>query len=107
MKLLQITGPFGQGEKIIDIPAETDYSYIHIGIQIPQRSPMSDWAQETNPAKGKYPRPDIEINGIKYVVNQNNILEFDGLAELTWRISALKDLPAETIIDIAYRVEEN
>lgn len=106
MKLLQITGPFEPGT-IINLPAQTDYSYVHIGIQIPQRSPMSDWAQDTSGINGKYPIPDIDINGIKYVVNQNNILEFDGLAELTWNITALKKLPAETIIDIAYRVEEN
>lgn len=98
-KLLQFRGPFMQGQKI-SVPARLGYEYVHIGIQIIRREPMY-FNREQNVA------PDISINGIKYVVPFTETLQFDGLAELKWNIEFLKEMPPETIIDIAYDVSEN
>ena len=93
-----MTGPFSAGQSI-SIPAQTTYEYIHIGIQIPKRQPIQHWTKTI--------QPDITINGISYKVNENGILEFDGLAELAWVIRFEKDLPMTTIVDIIYRTQEN
>lgn len=98
MELLQLTGPFSAGQSMT-IPAQTGYEYIHIGIQIPERQPIQYWF---NPLQ-----PDITINGISYRINENGILEFDGLAELSYIIRFEKDLPMTAIVDILYRVQEN
>lgn len=98
MKLLQLTGPFSAGQSI-SIPAQSTYEYIHIGIQIPERQPIQYWKKSL--------QPDVTINGVSYRVNDNGILEFDGLAELAWVIKFEKDLPMTAIIDILYRTQEN
>lgn len=41
MKLLQLTGPFSAGQTI-NIPAQQNCTYVHIGIQIPrERQPIA------------------------------------------------------------------
>lgn len=97
MKVKQLTGPFYAGQ-VITIPAQTDYTYVHIGIQIPKKQPI-EYIKEAI-------KPDLTINGISYWVNAHHILEFDGLSELAWNIEFHKNLPMETIIDIIYREAE-
>ena len=97
--LLQYRGPFAEGQTI-SVPPRVDCEYIRIGIQIIKREPMY-FNYENNV------KPDININGIDYVVPLTEMLVFDGLAELEWNIRFLKDLPAETIIDIVYDVSES
>lgn len=97
MKIKQLTGPFYAGQ-VITIGAETDYTYVHIGIQIPKKQPIEYITEAI--------KPDLTINGISYWVNAHHILEFDELAELAWIIEFHKDLPMETIIDIIYREAE-
>lgn len=99
MKIVQYNGPFKAGDTIT-IPAEYDCSYIHIGIQIPKRQPIA-YTKETAAT------PDLEIGemdggSVSYRVNETGILEFDDLAQNSWRIRFLKDVPKETIIDIMY-----
>lgn len=101
MELIQYIGPFSAGD-VITIPAQYDYSYVHIGVQIPNRQPI---AYLTDSAV----TPDLEIgessgSTIPYRVNETGILEFDGLAQNSWRIRFLKDIPMESIIDIAYEM---
>lgn len=98
MQLLQLTGPFSAGQSI-SIPAQSTYDYIHIGIQVRERQPIRYWTKSL--------QADLTINGKPFVVNETGILEFDGLAELAWIIEFNKDLPMTTIIDIAYRRQEN
>lgn len=100
MKIIQYIGPFTAGQSIT-VPAEYDCEYVHIGIQFPFRQPI---AYITDSAV----TPDLEIgsmdgSSIPYRINDTGILEFDNLAQTSWRIRFLKDMPFEGIIDIAYR----
>lgn len=99
MKLLQYVGPFVVGDTI-SVPAQINYKYVHIGIQIPERQPIAY-------IKDSPVSVDIEINGEMYRINEKGILEFDNLAEIAWEIRFLQNVPMETIIDIAYTVQEN
>lgn len=99
MKLVQYKGPFAAGDTIT-VPAQQNYKYVHIGIQIPDRQPIAYIKDNIVPV-------DIEINGTMYRVNETGILEFDELAEIAWQITFLQNVPMETIIDIAYFVQEN
>ena len=96
MKLIQYTGPFSAGQTIT-IPAQADYSYVHIGIQIPKRQPTALITETALPV-------DITFNGIGYRVNDTGILEFDETTETTIDIKIERDLPWESIIDIAYNI---
>lgn len=99
MKLIQYTGPFSAGQTI-SIPAQQDYSYVHIGIQIPKRQPIALITESAVPI-------DITFNGVGYRVNDTGILEFDETAETSIEIKIERDLPWESIIDIGYNVASN
>lgn len=96
MKLIQYTGPFTAGQTIT-IPAQIDYSYVHIGIQIPKRQPIALITNAALPI-------DLTFNGVGYRVNETGILEFDETTENAIDIKIERDLPWESIIDIAYNV---
>jgi hypothetical protein len=96
LKLIQYTGPFSAGQTIT-IPAQIDYSYVHIGIQIPKRQPIALITETALPI-------DITFNGVGYRVNDAGILEFDETTETTIDIKIERDLPWESTIDIAYNV---
>ena len=96
MKLIQYTGPFSAGQTIT-IPAQIDYSYVHIGIQIPKRQPIALITGTALPI-------DITFNGVGYRVNETGILEFDETTETTIDIKIERDLPWESTIDIAYNI---
>lgn len=98
MKLIQYTGPFSAGDRI-SIPAQVNYTYVHIGIEIPYQEPI---VNIKSPIK-----PDIEINSKTYKIDDKGILEFDDLATISWEIEFLKDAPMESTIEIAYRVTES
>lgn len=112
MELIQYKGPFRNGS-YLTVPAAMGYSYVHIGIQIPKPrlssvpetvvSNNNKTTTFTGNYRAIYGRPQVEINDITYQINENGILEFDGLSEIDWRIYFLDDLPAETIIDIVRR----
>lgn len=96
MELIQYTGPFTAGQTIT-IPAQTSYTYVHIGIQIPKRQPI-----ELIDTKAL--DVDITLNDIGYRVNEKGILEFDQTNETDINIEIARDLPWESIIDIMYDV---
>ena len=119
MDLIQYKGPFYRNQ-VIEVPAEPGYTYVHIGIQVPKRQPIGvpvtrvsedgktttetgEWrpfnhGSATSPSYGQ--EPIVQINGEQYQLSQADILEFDGLSEVSWTIRFLKTLPAESIIDI-------
>lgn len=96
MKLIQYTGPFSAGQTIT-IPAQIDYSYVHIGIQIPKRQPIHLITETALPI-------DLTFNDVGYRINESGILEFDKTTETAINIKIERDLPWESIIDIAYNV---
>lgn len=96
MKLIQYTGPFSAGQTIT-IPAQTDYTYVHIGFQIPKRQPVELINTVALPI-------DFTLNNVSYRVNNTGILEFDKTTETSINIKIERDLPWESIIDIAYNV---
>lgn len=112
MKLQQYKGPFASGDRI-RIPAQTGYNYVHIGIQVPKRQPITvpvtrlsndnKTTTETGSYRPSYPNVCLSINGQTYQINSSDVLEFDGLSEIEWDIQFLTNFPAETIIDIVRR----
>lgn len=96
MKLIQYTGPFSAGQTIT-IPAQIDYSYVHIGIQIPKRQPIRLITETALPI-------DLTFNDVGYRINDSGILEFDKTTETAINIKIERDLPWESIIDIVYNV---
>ena len=96
MKLIQYTGPFSAGQTIT-IPAQLDYTYVHIGFQVPKRLPIELIDNTALPI-------DFTFNGVGYRVNNTGILEFDETTESSIEIKIERDLPWESIIDIAYNV---
>lgn len=110
MDLIQYKGPFLRSQ-VITVPADPDYKYVHIGIQVPKTQPIaipvtevSENGKETTIIENEWrpfrEDPIVQINGMDYQLNSNDILEFDGISEVTWRIVFKKNLPAESIIDI-------
>ena len=110
MKLMQFTGPWKAGQIVgvisednITAPSRYDREYVHIGIQVPD-SPHIAYI----PIEARLPVLKIEaLNGetetsSEYFINYADSLEFTDLADKSYRITALQNLPAETIIDIAY-----
>lgn len=111
MELKQYRGPFSYGDRIT-VPAQIGYTWVHIGIEIPKRQPITvpetqviDEKNiiETGQYRPSYENTAILINDQTYQINANDILEFDGLSEIEWKISFLGYLPPETIIDIVWR----
>lgn len=98
MKLIQYTGPFRAGETI-NVPAEIDCTYTHIGIQIPHREPMINLMNKSIPL-------DLQINGMGYRINDTGILEFTETSALSFTIKFLKDMPMETTVDISYLITD-
>ena len=96
MKLVQYTGPFTAGQTIT-IPAQIDYTYVHIGIQVPKRQPIELINTVALPI-------DLTLNGVGYRVGNTGILEFDETTESSIELKIERDLPLESIIDITYNV---
>lgn len=98
MKLIQYTGPFKAGETI-NVPAKTDCTYTHIGIQVPYTERMINLMNKKIPL-------DLQINGIDYRINDTGILEFTDTSILSFTIKFLRDMPMETIVDITYLITD-
>lgn len=110
MKVKQITGPFTKGQTITISPERGDDLFVHVGVQVPERWPIKDWGRESEYS------PVFAIRGVtetfavlehKFAINEPGVLEFDGLAEEELELTALIDLPPETIIDVVYRTWED
>jgi hypothetical protein len=101
MKLLQYSGPFAANTRI-EVPVENNVKAVHLGIQNPH-SPHIGYYTEKSLA------PVIRITGETddaYVLNYNDILEFDNISEPNLDIQILQAMPAEAIIDIALYEKE-
>lgn len=107
MEVRQYIGPFKQGDTIT-IPSKAGCVYTHIGIQAPKVQPHiipteEDYLSDASRLNTIY---KVRINDsgnqttATYYMNDNTILEFDGLAEINWEINFLTNFPTETIIDI-------
>lgn len=81
MKVLQFRGPFTRGQTLT-VDAQIDYSYVHIGFQIPKRQPINKVEKYSLPYSSPLHPVDIQINGEAYRIT-NGILEFDNLAEIS------------------------
>lgn len=123
MLLEQKKGPFSAGSSF-RVGGTDGRGYVHIGIQIPKSQPIAGEVYcDTIVAGhkhnnllgtpldilGKMPPADIRISTSggtnDYKVNATGILEFDTQVGNSIKITILRDLPAETIIDLVYKPE--
>ncbi len=111
MKMTQIVGPIKKGTvTTISPPGDNNCTFVHIGLHIPKQWPVKD-------LKKKHSSPWLQVldsssrpgttDEHKYLLNEHNVLEFDGVEEKTFTIEALCDLPPETVIDIVYTTLED
>ncbi len=111
MKMTQIVGPIKKGTVTTISPlGDNNCTFVHIGLHIPKQWPVKD-------LKKKHSSPWLQVldsssrpgttDEHKYLLNEHNVLEFDGVEEKTFTIEALCDLPPETVIDIVYTTLED
>ena len=113
MKLEQIKGPFSIKSSHTS-NAGARNSYVHIGIQIPQRQPIA-YSEYRALNEGKeelllFPQiPDYDItittnqSEFSYKLNETGILEFDGNFGSKLKFTFEKSMPPETIVDVIYK----
>lgn len=108
MKMIQYAGPIKENDVITLSPPDNNCT-VHIGLHIPKQWPVKD-------LKKKDSSPWIKVLGAsskrgtdehKYLLNEHNVLEFDGVEEEEFTIEALRDLPPETVIDVVYTTLED
>lgn len=88
MKLKQYTGPFTNNQTISAATDGVSYTFVQIGIQVPQV---------------EFYVPLLLINNVPYEISSgNDIIEFSNFKESSLEIRFLRDLPSETIIDIGF-----
>lgn len=109
MKMIQVVGPIKKGTVQTISPPDNNCTFVHIGLHIPKQWPVKD-------LKEKDSSPWIQVLGPsskrgtdehEYLLNEHNVLEFDGVEEETFEIKALCDLPPETVIDVVYTTLED
>lgn len=119
MKAEQIKGPFSAGVTKT-FGAVDGRTYKHLGIQIPKRQPIT-YSSYRALSEGKAASPvpahseslssllDITIETINtsysYKISEKNCLEFDSDLGNEVKITFLRDMPPETIIDLIYEEE--
>lgn len=94
-------GPFSAGASF-EVGGSDARNYVHIGIQIPKSQPI-DYIPTTT-------RGDVRVETLytkqDYKINKCGILEFDAAVGNSVKVTFLRDLPSETIIDLVYYPEE-
>lgn len=110
MKMTQIVGPIKKGTvTTISPPGDNNCTFVHIGLHVPKQWPVKDLKKEhSSPwlqVLGSSSKPGTDEH--KYLLNEHNVLEFDGVEEEKFTIKALCDLPPETVIDIVYTTLED
>lgn len=104
-------GPIVAGTTIT-VPNITNTKYTHIGIQIPKKTPINkiinDYSEENNITTTINDDVDVNISisagddkGCDYRIGDTGILEFENLGNNEVIIRTMRDLPVETIIDVA------
>jgi hypothetical protein len=119
MKVEQIKGPFS-ANATKTFGATDNRTYKHLGIQIPKRQPIaynSYRALSEGKASSPVPKHSETLSGLldvdiettnsaySYKINEKNCLEFDGNLGNEVKITFLRDMPPETIIDLIYEPE--
>lgn len=117
MKTLQKTGPFSKGEEIEVLAPREDDTFVHLGVQIPNRWPIQYWSRNGASQSGTNVYPyafsiqernmDGGYTEKKFCVNANGVLEFCGFSREELVLIAQQDLPEETIIDVVYKTVED
>lgn len=110
MKMIQIVGPIKKWTVETISPPDNNCTFVHIGLHIPKQWPVKDLEEKDS-------SPWIQVLGLsskpgtiyehKYLLNEHNVLEFDGVEEEEFTIEALRDLPPETVIDVVYTTLED
>lgn len=121
MRLVQKKGPFSAGASF-RAGGTSSNEFVHIGIQLPQCQPLS---QNMYNVYNKYDTstsfvsystvykqsvsPDVKItlgtSVMNFYINETGILEFDGSVGTAVTVTFLKDMPAETVVDLVYKVQ--
>lgn len=119
MRLVEKKGPFSKNSSF-RVGSGSLNTYVHVGIQKPKSQPLSaNWrdvipkyhgtVQDTYPREDVYTeaiQPDVQVqtnNDVSnYYINRAGILEFDVAMGTTVRVTFLKDMPPETIVDLVY-----
>lgn len=109
MKMTQIIGPIKKGTVTTISPPSNNCTFVHIGLHIPKQWPVKDLKKiDSSPwlqVRGSSSKLGTDEH--KYLLNEHNVLEFDGVEEEKFEIKALCDLPPETVIDIVYTTLED
>lgn len=104
MKLIQYKGSFSKGQTFTVKP-QMGYRYVHIGLQAPYREPVGLVNATSLPRD--FSITDSRGNSSEFLINDTDILEFDGLSMGGVTVKILRDLPFGSTIDIMYTVEED
>lgn len=91
----QLRGPKSVGDTF-EIKSATSITYVHIGVQIPDRWPI-EYADNESALS-----TELNINGVSYHICDTGILEFDDISETSFYIKFEKDVPWGTVIDFVY-----
>lgn len=122
MRLVQKKGPFSAGASFMTGGTSSN-EFVHVGIQLPQCQPLSTNIYNTNPKSydtstkstsystvyKQSVSPDVKItlgtSVMNFYINETGILEFDGSVGTAVTVTFLKDMPAETVVDLVYKVQ--
>ena len=102
MRIAQLVGPLNKNQTYVCPVPAGKYNYIHIGIETPQVSPMSEVTLDDMVSF------ILSLDSEKFRINANDILEFADI-NMTNNINImpLQDMDAYTIIQIAYTAVES
>lgn len=110
MKMTQIVGPIKKNDVIRLLPPDNNCTFVHIGLHIPKQWPVKDLKKKEDRSpwiKVLGASSKLETDEHEYLLNEHNVLEFDGVEEEEFTIKALRDLPPETVIDVVYTTLED
>lgn len=104
MKTIQYYGPFQVGETR-KINLNTTYKILQVGIERPLSIPITvyqNYYNNVNSQQGELSAL-IDIDGTEYVINEKDILEYNGLYQSVMTLTFLSPVDKYTIVDIAFK----
>lgn len=109
MKMRQIVGPIKEGTVTTISLRDNNCTFVHIGLHIPKQWPVKDLKKKDSSPwiQVLCASPKRKTDEHEYLLNEHNVLEFDGVEEEEFTIKALRDLPPETVIDVVYTTLED
>lgn len=104
MKTIQYYGPFAVGETRT-INLNTTYRILQIGIERPLSVPITVYQNYYNFVNSPVGTLSalVDIDGTEYVINEHDVLEFNGLYQRVMKITFLTPVDKYTIIDLAFK----